>query len=593
MFDRTLDPMSFRYGIVVCAVLLVIFLLSVHRDAPRWWRQCAWGLPAAALLVLGVTARLAWPIAAPEISLLRAAAAAVAAVAVARATLSPERFAAHSKATTATLAICALLAVACFFNLFQPQFRNHERNEASAVHLFDMRVYYPSAKYFAELRYDGIYVASVAAYVEDDPQVSLDTLATTRLRDLTTHKKATVASLRPQIAAIKQRFSPVRWEAFKQDMRYFRRMLGSHDYLGTMLDHGANATPVWLATTRLLFMKTEASSATLLATALLDPLLLLAMFVAIAYAFGLRAMLVVAVVFGATDFYMFDTNWAGSTLRHDWMAFLGIGICALRLEKWRLAGAFLVAAAAMRAFPAVAFIGLGIPVFWWAWDYRKRHGNLPTLSMFREEQRPILQVALGGAVCLALLFAFSCVVLPIEAWSAWLNKVLLLSGTGHANHVGLRALLYSFGPLHDHLPQAKLPVLIVVATMAFALIAQASRDKRPEQAAVLGLLLIPVLFYPANYYIHFICLVPLLAIPTLLAEDPDAVAAQPKLDQGVKTWLVVLGICVAQYWTTGLSVGKRFKAASAILIFAFTAIAIAIQSDSDPEPNSLPEPEEE
>ena len=42
------------------------------------------------------------------------------------------------------------------------------------------------------------------------------------------------------------------------------------------------------------------------------------------------------------------------------------------------------------------------------------------------------------------------------------------------------------------------------------MMAVAARGKRPEQAMLLGLPLIPVLLYPGNYYIHFVFLLPLL-----------------------------------------------------------------------------------
>ena len=42
---------------------------------------------------------------------------------------------------------------------------------------------------------------------------------------------------------------------------------------------------------------------------------------------------------------------AGATLRHDWIAYLGLGVCALRRERYALAGALLGLAVMIRAFP--------------------------------------------------------------------------------------------------------------------------------------------------------------------------------------------------------------------------------------------------
>jgi len=89
-------------------------------------------------------------------------------------------------------------------------------------------------------------------------------------------------------------------------------------------------TPAWLAIAHLLFARTQASNATLLAGAWLDPLLLLLVAVMIASTFGARTAFVCLLVFGATDFYMFGTNWAGATLRNDWMFAIALGTSVAR-----------------------------------------------------------------------------------------------------------------------------------------------------------------------------------------------------------------------------------------------------------------------
>ena len=69
--------------------------------------------------------------------------------------------------------------------------------------------------------------------------------------------------------------------------------------------------------------------------------------------FGLLPMLVAMTVFGATELYMFGTNWAGATLRHDWLALLAFAACALRRQRWLLAGALLGFGTMLRVLPAV------------------------------------------------------------------------------------------------------------------------------------------------------------------------------------------------------------------------------------------------
>ena len=143
-----------------------------------------------------------------------------------------------------------------------------------------MRVYYPVAKYFDELRFDGLYFASVAAYVEDKP-ATFQSIASTELRDLRDNQMVKVRDVVPEIERIHERFSDARWRSFKEDMRYFWKTM-AHDYLSTLRDHGGNATPAWIALAHLLFAGTHASERVLTLTGLFDPLLFLALAFALA-----------------------------------------------------------------------------------------------------------------------------------------------------------------------------------------------------------------------------------------------------------------------------------------------------------------------
>ena len=108
-----------------------------------------------------------------------------------------------------------------------------------------------------------------------------------------------------------------------------------------------------------------ATETTLTIAGLIDAVLLLAMAWAIWACFGLIPMLVAMTVFGATDLYQFGTNWAGATLRHDWLVLLGFAACALRKERWRLAGALLAAGTMLRVLPAVGLLGVVAPAAAW------------------------------------------------------------------------------------------------------------------------------------------------------------------------------------------------------------------------------------
>ncbi|MBC7172730.1 MAG: hypothetical protein H5U40_09900, partial [Polyangiaceae bacterium] len=351
-----------------------------------------------------------------------------------------ERFPAHEGAVTSTLALSALVALLAFYNLGRPQFWNAGEGRPTFIHNHDMRVYYPVAKYFRELRFDGVYAASLAALEDIDAPGSLDRMARVEFRDMTTHEMTRVGEARGTIAEVKSRFSPERWAAFVNDMRYFRHSMGLNGYLGSMHDHGANATPVWFLSALAIFAWSPASDAILITGAAIDLGLLLVAFAAIGRTFGLRTMLLSIVFFGANDFYMFGSNWAGATLRHDWMAYLALGACALRSSRYALGGVLLALAAMIRAFPALALVGVALAAGWMLIQQRSALGRPLTRAERMETLAPFFRVALGAAICVLGLWLVTSLVFGFDSWTIWLEKVALLSRDSHVNNISLRQL---------------------------------------------------------------------------------------------------------------------------------------------------------
>ncbi len=570
-------PELLRSATLLLGVSLVLFLLLAMEGAPWWWTALATLLPVAAGVRWATALSAAWPVAPREVSLVRGVVAAVAAVAVVREALAARHWRPDRRAVVGVLGVCAALAAASFANLGRAQFVDHEHGGPGYVHNFDMRVYYPVAKYFRELRFDGLYEASVAAYVDDDPYVSVETLGNTSLRDLRTHAMVHVSDVAPRIAAVKQRFSPGRWREFVTDMRYFRRNMGTRDYLGSMGDHGGNATPAWFAIAHVLFAFTHASNGTLLATGMLDPLLLALAFFAIARTFGVRTMLVALVVFGANDFYMFGTDWFGATLRHDWMAYLALGACALHTKRFKLGGGLLALAAMMRAFPLLALVGASIPALAWLGRETWRRRALPRWAEIRREQRATLQMASGALVVAFGMLAFSSLLFGPGAWLGWLHKVHMLDASPHVNHVSLRGLIAGSDGIQARLLAERMPIFIA-GVAAFVVLVVAAAYRRPlHQAALLGLPLVPVLFNPANYYSHLVFLYPLLVAEIRIPGQ----APVTRRDAGL--WVLLLGLCAAQYGTVLVTdLGLHFYLATALL-FVMLATLLVVLAANPPE----------
>jgi hypothetical protein len=306
---------------------------------------------------------------------------------------------------------------------------------------------------------------------------------------------------------------------------------------------------------------------------MLDPLLLLGAFLTIAYAFGVRTMLVCMVIFGANDFVMYGTNWGGATLRHDWMAYLAFGACAMKRERFALGGALFAASAMIRAFPALALVGATLPTAWWFFEHRAREGRFPSPTFVRTQQPALLRIITGATLGLIVLFTFSVVVLSADAWATWITKVGQLSSGAHANHVSLRLLVGGWKSQYPTLLE-RLPAYIGAIVVMVMLVVAGARRATMVQGAILGLMLIPVIFYPANYYIHFVWLLPLLAVEQRQPEVPVRAA-------DALIWIALLAMCGAQYFTVLTpDFGLHFWLASVIL-FATLLLVLLIWVSRD------------
>lgn len=536
-----------------------------------------------------------WPLDENEQTLLRLVVAVLAATAILREMPWRGRFATDKRWTTGTLAVLSLVSVSCFYHLGAPQFRDESKGRLTLVHPWDMRVYFPVAKYFKELKFDGLYLASVAAYL-DNNNVTPDKIARVRLRDLRDNHMRAVSEVVPEIEGVRTRFSTERWQEFRKDMAYFQGVMGPNNYLGSLQDHGGNATPVWILGAHLLYRSADASELTLTLTGLLDPLLLVLTFFFIGRTFGLRVMLLVMILFGATDYSRFGTNLMGSTLRADWMAAVGLGACAFRLGRPMLAGGLMAYAGLVRAFPALATFFMVVPGLWWLIEKVIAERKFPPLRVIWTEQRAILRAVAGAFATVAVLVAISSAVFGFsDSWGTWAAKIKIHHEKPNTNHVGMRNLAAFQADktgqrlVNDGLAEPwtkwqeeqleafgrRRPLYYGGIAVFVGLALAACRRRRPEQAALIGLTLIPVFFYPANYYCHYVFLLPLMAT----ASGGPHQAAHGRLYPWVA--LVLLAMCVAQYPT--LSTGWSdviYTWQSVILLLGFAAILAPMAWDT-------------
>jgi hypothetical protein len=554
-----------RDAMLLFALALVLLVGLSYRGARAAWLVILGLVTAAAALYCLLAFRDALPVDTRTVGLARAMVGLVAGVAVLRECFSPIRFPAHRGIVLGTLGLTGVVGFLAFYNLAQPQFHDHRRGKDTFVHYLDLRQYDQTAKYFEEIGYRDIYVADMAAYREEK-DANLDAINRLPMRDLGTLRMSTVGDKEEQVQAIRSRFSDARWEAYKNDARYFREVMGTPSWLDTMHDMGGNATPVWMGIAHLLFNNLAPSNAAFLFTGLFDLVLLLFMFGMIGRCFGLRTMLVSAAIFGANDFIMYGTNWGGATLRHDWLAYLGLAACALKRNQFMLGGALLGFSTMIRAFPGLTFVAVSLPALWRIFETWRSTGTLPGWRALLEQHRSTVRILLGGVIAMVALFAFSAAVLPVRAWGDWLHKVIQLSSDPHPSHLSLRSLIAGWDANQHTILRARLPVFIAGILFFVGMIGVAARGKRAEQAMLLGLPLIPVLLYPGNYYLHFVFLLPLLVVE-------ERGGGRPLTPTGAGVWAILLFMCLVQYFTILVpDLALHFYLESAVLFAVLTAI---------------------
>lgn len=486
-----------------------------------------------------------------RINFLRGVVGFIAALAVLRELVFRQSRPARPTVVLGVLGFTAVMGIVCFLNGLRPQFFDAGKGRPTWLHHYDMRTYQPIARFFPELRFDGVYAASTLSVAEE--RGGLDAMAGVQLRDLRTHQVTTVGAAREHLEEVRRRFSPERWQLFLADMRYFRAAMGEGGFLGSMNDHGGNATPVWFLAARFIFSWAPASDGMLWLGVAVDVALALLAFFALWRAFGARTALLAMTLFGAVDFYQFGSNWFGAALRHDWMSLWCLALSALKTDRFRLAGALLAWSALIRAFPAMGFVTLTIPVLVDLLVSRRQAGF--RFKEFLRRQRGFFNVALGAAATVVVLGGLSVAVFGLDAWVEWLRKVQLLDRDAHMNNVALRTWMT---PGHTE--------WLIAIVAGFVVSFVALRRATPHVATAWGIALVPVVFNPANYYLHATFFLVVLA---------DETPGQPTSVKGRLQWVILGLMCVGSYFTDFTpDIGQHFRFDTWVLVIALGALAV-------------------
>ena len=278
------------------------------------------------------------------------------------------------------LVVLAVLAIAALgyvnFGFFHPG-RGH-------VHYWDAFHYFMGAKYLPELGYSKLYEATYAAGRELG---AFDYV--THLRDLETYALREVSSV--DQSAVRSRFRPERWEAFKRDLAYW----GPHinEWRGLLQDHGYNDPPPRALVLHLLLRGIPANSVTVTALSSLDYLLVAAAFMAVRWGFGELPAALAGAFFFLSSLARFDFI-GGSIVRWDWIAAMLAGLSLFARGRGAAAGALLAYAALARIFPLLFLLPLGVK---WL-QGRLGRARDPVLSRCLAAAAAVLALAALGVV---------------------------------------------------------------------------------------------------------------------------------------------------------------------------------------------------
>lgn len=406
---------------------------------------------------------------------------------------------------------CLAIHVACAAASVYAHYNFGRFHFPQLAHYWEHFHYQFGARYFEELGYDGLYVASLRAQQQIAPGQPVQR----KLRDLRSNRVRLASKLSDHADEVRARFDAERWRSFVADHRHFVRAMRPSDLAAMRRDHGYNPTPAWTFVAQRLQGDGRFLARTLRRLAAVDTLLLAVAFAVVFRTFGWRAGCLSLVVFGLC--YAGRFKWIGGAfLRFDWLAALMLSVCALERGRAATAGALLGYATAVRLFPAAFLFGPAVAALaaWW-------RGERP---------RWPLRLAAGFVAALAVAFAVGSLAGrgPV-AWGEFAERMQLYQVSVARNAVGFEWVVLFGGetveraawnlsePRTWHLQredvvrrkQARRPPLLALQALLLALLAAAVWRAPPARAAVLSMVALFTVTSSACYYWSLLLLAPL------------------------------------------------------------------------------------
>ncbi|MGJ3243502.1 MAG: hypothetical protein ACFE0O_11195 [Opitutales bacterium] len=333
------------------------------------------------------------------------------------------------------LIVAALVGLAAFTNVGTFHGPTNP-GPGPVVHGPDQFHYTMGLRYFPELGYTGLYPAALLALHVDapDPLAELDAWV---YRDMRTYHLAAGRQALDEVIALRERFTPERWQAFVRDVGFWAGYLGEDRLRGVFLDHGFNPGPIYVLVGRILLPDTPLSHGLLVALSLIDPLLMVVGLAVLGWGLGWRAPVLVVLLVGL----LFPAQWAwvgGAFLRYGWLAALLTGIGLAGKGRYVATGLCFGLAAGLRSFPGFLLVGLAIPFLAEvARRYRAGQPVRPASLWSGHRSGAYLRTVSGAAGVLLLLGVGATLSAGADSWAAWNEKVSLHDSRFSPNSIGL------------------------------------------------------------------------------------------------------------------------------------------------------------
>lgn len=379
-----------------------------------------------------------------------------------------------------------------------------ERLADGKVRIWNVYHYYLGSKYFDELGYTDLYVATLTA----DREGSKRWVGVVKeVRDLNSYQRVDIETAMSRYNP-ETHFSAARWTEFKADVEHLGTHRRAKNWRSIFVDRGYNPPPVWTAVGGQLSALAPASPAGLAWLASIDILLLFGAFAMLVRTFGVRWALLVGLLFVVSPANV--PRAIGGFLQFDWLFSIVLAVCMMQREKVLLAGVVISYAVMTRVFPVILVSAFFVPALF-------------VLASRKTLSRDAIHFLVGFCLGCFTLFAFSLLAGGgVQAWQAFFEAIFVHNGD-HAlgeRRIGLEHLFTATPELFSHaIDKAQRATLISERQIAYSLsavliiilyIAAAIRMK-PLQALLSALSVVFALLVLSRYYYGVLALMPLMA----------------------------------------------------------------------------------